>query len=356
MAKKSISFRDVEGQYFQIMKDIEVRKYSPIYLLMGEETFFIDQISEKIATSVLKEEEKAFNQLVIYGKDSDGGTVGGYCRQIPMLGEYEVIIVKEAQLLDKIDLLSVYTANPQKSTILVLCYKNKTLDKRSVLYKNCLANGVVLECVPPREDETRTWAMNYIRSRGLTSDSNSVEILVNHVGYDLTKICNNIEKLVVAIPDNQTKITADDIEKYIGISKSFNTFELSNAIMRRDIKTALVIADNLTSNPKQNPLLLIIVILFSSFRSLFIAVYVDWEVKARKRNAPTDQELMALTKVFNFEAFRNMKANAKLWNTRSLFAVFGLLREYDGKSKGINTGGASEAELLRELLLKIMYA
>ncbi len=354
MAKSAIRFKDCEADFRRLSADIDARKYAPVYLLMGEEPYFIDALCEKLATTVLDEAERSFNQIMLYGRDTDGGTVASYCRQVPMMGNYEVIIVKEAQRLDRLELLASYTAKPQKSTILVICHKEKNADRRQQLYKTCAANGVVFESVRPRDYEIKEWLGGFVRSKGLEIDPSSIELLVNHLGTDISRIGNELSKLTVSLPADNRRITTDTIEEYIGISKEFNNFELCKAVATKDIRRALTIADHLSRNPKEYPLLLTILALFGTFREIFIVNYLRWQTQYRKVPFPSDPELLGILKTGNIYALRELKQTSALWNNRKVFEILGLLREYDAKSKGVDAGGSSDAELLRELLLKIL--
>ncbi len=354
MAKSAIRFKDCEADFRRLSADIDARKYAPVYLLMGEEPYFIDALCEKLATTVLDEAERSFNQIMLYGRDTDGGTVASYCRQVPMMGNYEVIIVKEAQRLDRLELLASYTAKPQKSTILVICHKEKNADRRQQLYKTCAANGVVFESVRPRDYEIKEWLGGFVRSKGLEIDPSSIELLVNHLGTDISRIGNELSKLTVSLPADNRRITTDTIEEYIGISKEFNNFELCKAVATKDIRRALTIADRLSRNPKEYPLLLTILALFGTFREIFIVNYLRWQTQYRKVPFPSDPELLGILKTGNIYALRELKQTSALWNNRKVFEILGLLREYDAKSKGVDAGGSSDAELLRELLLKIL--
>ena len=353
MAKATAKFKDSEAEFRRLCADIEARRFSPIYLLMGEEPYFIDTLCDKLANGILNEAERSFNQIVLYGRDSDGGTVASYCRQIPMMGGYEVIIVKEAQHLSHPELLATYTANPMPSTILVICHKEKSADKRQALYKSCLANGTVFESVRPRDYEIKDWLGGFVRSKGLEIDPSCVELLVNHLGTDISRISNELEKLTVSLPQGQKRISPTDIETYIGISKEFNNFELCKAVAVKDVGRALTIADYLSRNPKEYPLLLTIMALFGTFREIFIINYLRWRERMQRVPFPSDAELLGILKTGNIYGLRDSKSYSTRWNNRKVFEILGLLREYDGKSKGIDTGGKSDAELLRELLLKI---
>lgn len=353
MAKSTIKFRDSVNQAESILRDISQRKFAPIYLLMGEESYFIDQVCTALSSSILSPAEQSFNQITVYGKDSSAAQVVNLCRQMPMMGAYEVIIVKEAQQLDDIDKLSHYTSKPQDSTILIICHKTKSVDKRSALYKQCCTNGVVLESVRPRDYEIEPWLMGFLRRRGLDISQKALRMLTDHIGCDIEKIANEIDKLVVATPQGMTQISEDHIEQNIGISKDFNNFELCNAVAVKDVAKAMDIAQHLSANPKDNPLLLIVINLFAMFKDLFIINYLRWQERNKNLPFPSDGELMKILKKGNPYVVGELKRQAAHWTSPQLFKILGLMREYDAKSKGIDTGSASEAELLRELLMKI---
>ena len=353
MAKSSVKFKDCEAQFTQLRADIAARKFAPIYLLMGEESYFIDALCEQLSTTILSEAERSFNQIVLYGRDTDGGTVASYCRQVPMMGAYEVIIVKEAQHLAKPELLCSYTTKPQASTILIICHKEKSADRRQQLYKSCLTNGVVFESVRPRDYEIKGWLGGFVASKGAQIEPQSVDLLVNHIGFDIARISNELEKLIISMPEGKRSISPVEIEQYIGISREYNNYELCAAVTRHDVNRALNIADHLSRNPKEYPLLLTIKVLFDSFREIFIINYLRWRTKYKGDAFPADAELLSILKSRNAFALRDLKQYSSTWNNRKVFNILGLLREYDGKSKGIDAGSTSNGELLRELLLKI---
>ncbi len=356
MAKSAIKFKDSVSDYERIAADIRSRKFAPIYLLMGEESYFIDALSDMLAGTILDEAARAFNQMVVYGRDSDAGQVVNLCRQMPMMGSYQVVIVKEAQQLKNIEKLSLYTAKPQPTTILVVCHKEKSVDKRSQLYKSVVAAGVVFESVRPRDYEISTWLSRFASSRGCSLDSKALSMLTDHLGTDLAKISNELTKLMVSLPEGTKVITDDDIERNIGISKDFNNFELCKAVALRDMKRALMIADHFAANPKDNPLLLTVMALFGQFRQMFIINYLRWQTRARGVPFPQDAELMRILKVGNIYAIGELKQTSMQWDNRKVFNILGLLREYDAKSKGLNAGSSGDGELLRELLLKIFMS
>ena len=354
MAKSTLKFRDSVAEYERIMASIAKREFAPIYLLMGEESYFIDRISEALAQTILSPAEQAFNQITVYGKDSDAGQIVNLCRQMPMMGSYEVIIVKEAQALRQIEKLSHYTSKPQPTTILIICHHEKNIDKRSALYKHCAAKGVVFESPRPYDNELAPWIATYLRSsKGCAIEEKALKMVIDFMGVDVAKIVGEFDKLFTRLPEGTKVITADHIEQNIGISKDFNNFELCNAVATKDVARAMRIADHFARNPKDNPLLLTIMALFGQFHDIFIVNYLLWLQKYKGVPFPNDMELMRMLKKSNVFVIKEIKQLASYWNNRKVFNILGLLREYDGKSKGIDTGGLNDGELLRELLLKI---
>ena len=353
MAKSTLKFKDSVAAFEALRAEIAVRRFAPIYLLMGEESYFIDALCDQLSSSILTPAEQSFNQITVYGKDSDAGQVVNLCRQMPMMGSHEVIILKEAQQLRQIDKLTHYTSKPQPSTILIICHKEKSLDKRSALYKQCQKEGVVFESVRPRDYEIGPWLTQFIQSKGLSIVPKAVQMLTDHLGCDVAKLSSEIDKLMLALPVGTKSITDQHIEQNVGISKEFNNFELCNAVAVWDVERAMRIADHFARNPKDNPLLVTVMALYSLFRDMFIINYLRWLAKYKSQPMPSEGELMRILKKSNPYAVRELSQQSTRWPNRKVFTVLGLLREYDGKSKGIDTGGMNDGELLRELLLKI---
>lgn len=356
MAKSTVKFRDSVKEFESIRSDIGAGRLAPVYLLMGEESYFIDELSSRLAEDTLTEEEKAFNLCVVYGKDSDAGAVINLARQMPMMGSRQVVIVREAQQLRRIEELSLYTAQPSPSTVLVVCHKEKNIDKRSQLYKHASARGVVFESVRPRDYEIREWLSDFIGRRGLKAEPKAAEMLTEHLGMDISKISNELSKLMLSLPEGTVKLTADDVERNTGISKDFNNYELARAVTSRDEARALSIAAHFARNPREHPLLVTVATLFGQFRQIFIYNYCRWQSKNRGAAMPSDADLMRMLKLPAPYFVNEVRQAAALYPNRATFAILGLLREYDAKSKGINSGGMTDGELLRELLLKIFAA
>jgi DNA polymerase-3 subunit delta len=356
MAKTKVSFRESAQAFEAIKKDIAAKKFAPLYLLMGDEDWFIDQLAELLVENTLDEAERAFNLTVAYGRDTAVGTIINTARQMPMMGSRQVVVVREAQQLKKIEDLQLYTANPSPSTILVLCHKEKNLDKRTQLYKSAVAKGVVFESVRPREYEIREWLGGFIAARGMKADQKAIEMLIEHLGMEISKISNELSKLLLSLPEGTTRLTPEVVENGTGFSRDFNNFELCKAVVARDEAGAMNIADNLSRNPKDHPLLLTVMALFGQFRQIFIYNYLVWQSRRQGTAMPSDMELMGLLKLPGPYFVKDVRAAAEKWPNRVVFKVLGLLREYDAKSKGMDDGGMTDGELLRELLLKMFLA
>ncbi len=249
----------------EILKQLNEKNYRPVYFLMGEEPYFIDRITEHIASHVLTEEEKTFNQIVLYGKDTDIPTVINTARRFPMMSSHQVVIVREAQNLDKIEDLIHYVENPLGSTLLVINYKYKKLDKRKKLYKALGNNCILFESKRLYDDKIPPWINSYLRSRGKKIEPKAAVILTEYLGNDLGKIANELEKLIIVLKAEQDIITPADIEKNIGISKDYNNFELNNALAQRNVLKANRIVQYFGANQKNYPLTLTIPTIFAFF-------------------------------------------------------------------------------------------
>ncbi len=354
MAAAKQTFKGSVADYSALYNQISSGRYSQIYLLMGEETFFIDRLSDLLAEKVIPDEAKAFNQVVLYGKDTDGAALINVCRQIPMMGNRQIVIIKEAQVLKKIEQLALYTKTPVESTILVLCHKEKSLDKRSQLYKTIAENGTVFESVKPRDYEIPNWLSGYISQSGLSIDQQTLQMIVEFLGADLSKIAGEIDKLHTAMPIGEKKITPEIVEHNIGISREFNVFELTRALSERNTVRVMRIADYFARNPKNAPLVVTLSRLHAHFDKIFRYNYMLWLAKRRSQPMPTEQDLCKALKLSSPFFLREYGQAAANYPMPKLFSIFELLREYDMKQKGIGRGSIDDGELLRELLLKIL--
>lgn len=353
MGKSRVGFKESVADYTAISKDIANRKFAPIYLLMGDESYFIDKLADQLAETILDEAEKTFNQIVAYGRDSDCGDIINFCKQMPMMGNFQVVILKEAQQLRQIDQLSLYTQSPSTTTIFVICHKGKSVDKRLSFYKHIKEKGVVFESVRPRDYEIGGWLTQFIRSKTKDIEPVALNMLTQHLGEDITKISNELDKLMTYLPEQTKVITADHIEENIGISKEFNNFELTRAISDKDMERALLIAEHFAQNPRDNPLFITISTIFTHFQRIFIINYQRWLAQHRGQRMPADNQLSRMLKLPSPFFLNEYKQAANVYPNRKVFIILGMLREYDMKSKGMNAGSADQGELLRELLLKI---
>lgn len=330
----------------QIVTEIKARKYRPVYLFMGDEPYYIDELTSMLTETVLPEEERDFNQSILYGMETNVTAVITMARSYPMMSEYQLIVIKEAQNLSKIEELEVYVKNPLKSTILVLNYKGGSLDKRKKLYAEIDKNGAIFESKKIPEYKIPAFITSYILSKGLSIDQKSAQMLSDYLGNDLSKLTNEIAKLLIAIPPGQMRITADLIEENIEISKDFNNFELLNAIINRNIFKVNQIADYFEKNPKNNPMIMTMSVLFNFFSNLMICYW------AKNK---TEQGLATELGLRNPYQAKDYVIALKNYNAFKCMEIIGLLRIYDAKSKGVDNSSAPDGELLKELLYKITH-
>lgn len=345
MAK--VRAKDTEAKYREILTKINQKIYKPIYLLMGEDAYYIDQLSNYIAANILNESEKAFNQTILYGKDVDVAAIIGAARRFPMMANHQVIIVKEAQNIRKIEELDVYAKAPLQSTILVLCFKGKTVDKRSAFYKTVDKVGDVLETVKLYENEVSPWISAYVQQQGYNIEPSASAVMADYVGSDLSKLVNELSKLFSLLPPDRKKLTVADIEQNIGISKEYNTFELNNAVAQRNVVKANRIAYHFGKNPSEYPIVVTISTLYSLFRNLL-------KLHVLKKRAATQSEIAAELGVNPFFV-KDYEAAIRLYPFGKVAENISLLREYDMRSKGFGNTSVSHEELLRELLFKLLH-
>ncbi len=330
----------------QIVTEIKARKYRPVYLFMGDEPYYIDELTDMLTETVLPEEERDFNQSILYGMETNVTAVITMARSYPMMSDHQLIVIKEAQNLSKIEELEVYVKNPLKSTILVLNYKGGSLDKRKKLYAEIDKNGAIFESKKIPEYKIPAFITSYILSKGLSIDQKSAQMLSDYLGNDLSKLTNEIAKLLIAIPSGQMRITADLIEENIGISKDFNNFELLNAIINKNIFKVNQIADYFEKNPKNNPMIMTMSVLFNFFSNLMICYW------AKNK---TEQGLATQLGLRNPYQAKDYVIALKNYNAFKCMEIIGLLRIYDAKSKGVDNNSAPDGELLKELLYKITH-
>jgi DNA polymerase-3 subunit delta len=332
--------------YEEVVRDIQSKNYKPIYYLMGDESYYIDRIADYIASSVLTEEERSFNQIVLYGGDTDVRTIINTAKSFPMGAKYQVVIVKEAQSIRNIEELAYYVQKPLFSTILVVCHKNGTLDKRKKLAAEIQKVGVLFESKRLRDYQLPTFIVSYLKRKSATIDQQAALIIADHVGSDLNRIASELDKLVLALPKGQKLVTADLIESNIGISKDFNDFELLSAIVSKNIFRANQIAKYFDSNPKAYPLQRTLPFLFGFFSNLMVAFYApqrSGEGIANWLEMPT------------WQVERNYLPAMQNYTAMKVLQIVEAIRRTDAKSKGIDNSIATSGDLLEELLFFIFH-
>ncbi|MGB1392634.1 MAG: DNA polymerase III subunit delta [Flavobacteriaceae bacterium] len=327
----------------QLITDIKGGKIAPIYFLMGEEAYYIDVISDFIESYVLQEEEKGFNQMVLYGKEVSIQDIVSNSKRYPMMAERQVIIVKEAQNLTKtIEQLVEYAKNPQPTTVLVFNYKYKTLDKRKTLYKALSKTAVVFESKKIYEDKIPNWIQSFLKSKQISITPKAALMLTEFLGTDLSKIANELNKLEIVVGEKK-EITPELIEENIGISKDFNNFELQKALGNLDHKKAYQIVYYFAQNPKQHPFVLTISILYMYFSKLMTLHTV------RDRNPSTIAKALGVNPYF----VNDYIAVSRNFPMKRISGVLETLRTYDTKSKGVGAN-LSPKDLYNELVYNIL--
>lgn len=334
----------------EVLKDLKSGKYAPIYFLQGEEPFFIDQISDFIEKNALKEHEKGFNQVVMYGKDANISSILNNARRFPMMADRQVVIVKEAQNISDLNkeegysLLMAYLQNPLPSTILVFAHKYKTLDGRKPLAKEMDRKAVLVKSDKVPEYKLAPWIEDYLKTKGFIIELRAVQLLAESIGNALEVLTNEIDKMLINF-DEPVKIDVNHIQQYIGISKDYNNFELTKAISFRDVLKANKIIDHFSQNPRANPLIPLISLMYLHFSRLLL-------VHANK-NLP-ERELAGIIRINPYFVKEYLIA-AKNYGLGKVIDNVAYLKEADLRSKGIYGNSMEESQILKELIFKIMH-
>ena len=340
MAKKELT-------YELICKDIADRKYAPVYVLMGEEPFFIDQITDLLVDNVLTEEERDFNQSIFYGADADAVSVINAARRFPMMAEHQLIVVKEAQLMRDIELLTAYVKHPLASTVLVINYKYKSLDRRKTLAAAVEKNGILFESKKIPDYKMPGFITGLLQQRSLSIDVKAAQMLSDFLGNDLNRLSKELDKLAIIMAETGSKrVTPELIERNIGISKEYNNFELIKALSAKDVLKANRIAQYFEKNPKNNPLQMTLAVLFNYFSNLLITYY---------SKDKSESGLMAAMGLRSAFQLKDYQMGMKHYSAMKVFLSIGEIRKTDAASKGVDNASASDADLLKELLYKIMH-
>ena len=343
------------ADYNQIMSELKKKIYRPVYFLMGDEPYFIDMIADYIEANVLDEMEKEFNQSILYGRDITAADVIGAAKRFPMMSEHQVVIIKEAQnikdLVGKEDSKDkakhpfvAYIENPQPSTILVICYKYKNIDKRTSIAKLIDKNAVLFESKKLYDNQVADWINNYLKTKDFTIGQRAAGLLAEYLGTSLSKITNELDKLIINLPP-KSEITPEHIQTNIGISKDYNVFELQNAIGKKEVLKANRIINYFAANEKENPFVVTVASLYGYFSKILIYHFL------------ADKSKTSVASALGVNPFfvGDYERAAKGFTVGKLKSIFSYLREFDLKSKGVERGSATDGELLKEMVFKILH-
>ncbi|MCI5662789.1 MAG: DNA polymerase III subunit delta [Mediterranea sp.] len=331
----------------EVLKELKNKQYRPVYYLMGEEDYYIDLIADYIADHVLTEMEKEFNLTVVYGADTDISAIINAAKRYPMMSAYQVVIVKEAQAVRNMEELTYYLQKPLPSTILVLCHKHGVLDRRKKLAAEIEKVGILFESPKVKEAQLPLFINSYMKQKGVDCDPKAAAMLTEYVGADLNRLTGELEKLIITLPKNLTRITPEQVEQNIGISKDYNNFELKSALIEKDVLKANKIVKYFAENPKTNPIQMTLSILFGFFSNLMLAYYAPEK---------TEQGVAAFLGLKSPWQAREYLLAMRRYNGTKTMRIIGEIRYADARSKGVGaTSNTTDSDLLRELIFFILH-
>ena len=339
MAKQEITCDD-------ILKELRAKQYRPVYYLMGEEPYYIDLIADYITDNILTETEKEFNLTVVYGADVDIATVINAAKRYPMMSEHQVVVVKEAQNIRNMEELSYYLQKPLLSTILVICHKHGVLDRRKKLAAEIEKTGVLFESKKVKDAQLPAFITSYMKRKGIDVEPKATAMLADFVGADLSRLTGELEKLIITLPKGHTRVTPEQIEKNIGISKDYNNFELRSALVEKDVLKANKIIKYFEENPKTNPIQMTLSLLFGFFSNLMLAYY------APEKSEQGIANMLGLRTPWQAKYYL---AAMRRYNGVKTMQIIGEIRYADAKSKGVGNPSLSDGDILRELVFKILH-
>ncbi len=330
-----------------IMSDLKARRYAPIYYLMGEESYYIDKICDFIAENVLQPEERDFNQTVMFGSDVTASQIVDAAKRYPMMSECQVVIVKEAQNLKNTEALDVYLQKPLKSTLLVMCHKNGTIDKRKKLAGIVEKAGVLFESKKLRERDLPQFIEKYLNRSGASIDPKSQQLIADSIGADLNRLVGELDKVLISLPETDKRVTPQVVEDQIGVSKDFNSFELRDAIVNRNVFKANQIVKYFDENPKAGSIYSFLPMLFNYFQNLMIAYYCP-----QKNNQEEVAKWLDLRSPW---AAKDYMTGMRNYTGMKTLQIISKVREIDAKSKGLDNPNTPAGELMKELLFFILH-
>ena len=335
-----------ETTYEEIVRSIKNHDYKPVYYLMGEESYYIDKISEYILQTVLKEEEREFNQTVLYGSDTDISTVINAAKRYPMMAERQVVILKEAQHVKRMEDLIYYVQKPLQSTVLVICHKNGTLDRRKKLAAEIEKVGFLFESKKMKDSQLPGFITSYLKRKSVEIEPKASEMMAEFVGTDLSRMAGELDKLVITLAPGIRRVTPEQIERNIGISKDYNNYELRSAIVAKDVLKANRIIKYFAENPKTNPIQMTLSVLFGFFSNLMLAYYAPDK---------TEQGIANQLGLKSAWQAREYMVAMRVYSGVKVMQIIGEIRYCDAKSKGVENASLSDEDLLRELVYKILH-
>ena len=331
-----------------IMRDLKSGKYAPVYILMGDESYYIDRITDYIAENVLDPDDRDFNQTVVFGADTTAAQVVDMAKGYPVMpAAHRVVIVKEAQGLKSLDALERYFEKPLASTLLVIAYKNGTIDRRKKVVGKAEAVGVVFESKKKRDYELPTFIETYLKKNHVAIDPKSAAMIAEHIGADLSRLISELDGVMISLPDDNRRVTPDIVEREIGVSKEFNIFELRTAIIERNVFKANQIVKYFDKNPKAGSLFSCLPLLYTFFQNLMVAFYAP-----DKNN---DNNLAAFLELKSVWALKDYRVGMRNFSAMKTLQILAKIRETDARSKGLDSLNTSTDDLMRELVFFILH-
>lgn len=342
MAEKKKTFG-----FDEVMRALKEGTFAPIYILMGDEAYFIDKIADYISENALAPEEQDFNREIVFGADVTAAQIVDMAKGYPMMAPRRVIIVKEAQGLKNLDAIEKYLASPSSTSVIVLCHKNGSIDGRKKILAKAQAVGVVFESKKLRDYQLPAFITSYLKVRSSTIDNKAASMIADSIGSDLNRMTSELDKILISLPENDRRITPETVEAQIGISKDFNGFELRDAIVNKDVYKANLIIKYFDSNPKAGSLFSFLPLLFNYFQNLMLAYYAP-----DKRNENAVAQFLDLKSVW---AVRDYMTGMRNYTGIKTLQIISKIREIDAKSKGINNPNTPVGELMKELIFFILH-
>ena len=333
--------------YESILSDLSEGKFAPLYILMGEESYFIDKITDFITQNALREEERDFNQTVCFGSDVSAAAVADMARRYPMMAERQVVIVKEAQNIKQWDQLEQYFEKPQPTTVLVIAYKNGTIDgRKKILTKAQNAGAVIFESKKLYERDLPVFIVDYLKRHQATIDHKSCQMIAEHIGSDLSRLTSELDKVCLSMPEGSRHITPEVVEEQIGVSKDFNGFEFRSAIANRDVLKANQILKYFDSNPKSGGPFMLIPLLFNFFQNLMLAHYAPQK---------TDSGVAQFLDLRSAWGAKEYMTGLRNYSGMKTMQIIQKIRETDAKSKGLDNPNTPVGDLMKELVFFILH-